>query len=97
MFQIINKYFDGKALLSVYCQQVYFIALSYMKVICQVQYSTYNVTEFCFNGSSFIDFLYAGLKFLVRLCSDLGLKDAQTYATKLKKAEKAKELKEQVK
>nr|XP_054753172.1 intraflagellar transport protein 88 homolog [Lytechinus pictus] len=35
------------------------------------------------------------LKFLVRLCSDLGLKDAQTYATKLKKAEKTKELREQ--
>ncbi|XP_038059049.1 intraflagellar transport protein 88 homolog isoform X2 [Patiria miniata] len=35
------------------------------------------------------------LKFLVRLCSDLGLKEAQEYATKLKKAEKAKELREQ--
>jgi len=34
------------------------------------------------------------LKFLVRLCSDLGLKEAQTYAAELKKAEKAKELKE---
>ena len=37
----------------------------------------------------------AGLKFLVRICSDLGLKEAQEYATKLKKAEKAKELKDQ--
>lgn len=35
------------------------------------------------------------LKFLVRLCTDLGLKDAQEYANKLKKAEKAKELREQ--
>lgn len=35
------------------------------------------------------------LKFLVRLCTDLGLKEAQEYANKLKKAEKAKELKEQ--
>lgn len=35
------------------------------------------------------------LKFLVRLCTDLGLKEAQDYANKLKKAEKAKELKEQ--
>lgn len=34
------------------------------------------------------------LKFLVRLCSDLGLKEAQMYATELKKAEKAKELKD---
>ena len=34
------------------------------------------------------------LKFLVRLCSDLGLKEAQTYASELKKAERAKELKE---
>ena len=39
---------------------------------------------------------FAGLKFLVRLCTDLGLKDAQEYANKLKKAEKAKELREQV-
>lgn len=35
------------------------------------------------------------LKFLVRLCTDLGLNDAQEYATKLKKAEKNKELREQ--
>ncbi|EZA59408.1 intraflagellar transport protein 88 homolog isoform X2 [Ooceraea biroi] len=34
------------------------------------------------------------LKFLVRLCSDLGLKEAQMYAAELKKAEKAKELKD---
>ncbi|KYM78210.1 Intraflagellar transport protein 88 like protein [Atta colombica] len=34
------------------------------------------------------------LKFLIRLCSDLGLKEAQMYAAELKKAEKAKELKE---
>ncbi|XP_043529703.1 intraflagellar transport protein 88 homolog isoform X2 [Frieseomelitta varia] len=34
------------------------------------------------------------LKFLVRLCSDLGLKEAQLYATELKRAEKAKELKD---
>ncbi|XP_043271639.1 intraflagellar transport protein 88 homolog isoform X2 [Venturia canescens] len=34
------------------------------------------------------------LKFLVRLCSDLGLKEAQNYANELKKAERAKELKE---
>lgn len=35
------------------------------------------------------------LKFLVRLCTDLGLQEAAEYAIKLKKAEKAKELKEQ--
>ncbi|KAK7108171.1 intraflagellar transport protein 88 homolog [Littorina saxatilis] len=35
------------------------------------------------------------LKFLVRLSTDLGLKDAQDYANKLKKAEKNKELREQ--
>ncbi|XP_076389966.1 intraflagellar transport protein 88-like protein nompB isoform X5 [Megachile rotundata] len=34
------------------------------------------------------------LKFLVRLCSDLGLKEAQLYATELKRVEKAKELKD---
>uniref|UniRef100_T1IRH6 Intraflagellar transport protein 88 homolog n=1 Tax=Strigamia maritima TaxID=126957 RepID=T1IRH6_STRMM len=36
------------------------------------------------------------LKFLVRLCSDMGLKEAQDYAIELKKAEKAKEVKERV-
>ena len=35
------------------------------------------------------------LKFLVRLCTDLGLKEAQDYATKLKKAEKAQRLREE--
>ncbi|XP_025261806.1 intraflagellar transport protein 88 homolog isoform X1 [Camponotus floridanus] len=34
------------------------------------------------------------LKFLIRLCSDMGLKEAQMYAAELKKAEKAKELKD---
>lgn len=36
-----------------------------------------------------------GLKFLVRLCTDLGLKEAAEYTSKLKKAEKAKEVKTQ--
>ncbi|XP_059145083.1 intraflagellar transport protein 88 homolog isoform X2 [Physella acuta] len=35
------------------------------------------------------------LKFLVRLCTDLGMNEAQEFATKLKKAEKNKELREQ--
>ncbi|XP_077154487.1 intraflagellar transport protein 88 homolog isoform X2 [Ranitomeya variabilis] len=35
------------------------------------------------------------LRFLVRLCTDIGLKEVQEYTTKLKKAEKMKELKEQ--
>ncbi|XP_027044072.1 intraflagellar transport protein 88 homolog [Pocillopora verrucosa] len=35
------------------------------------------------------------LKFLVRICTDLGLKDVQDYAQKLKKAEKAREMKQQ--
>ena len=39
---------------------------------------------------------FEGLKFLVRICTDLGLKDVQDYAQKLKKAEKARELKQQV-
>lgn len=43
------------------------------------------------------DFTFlSGLKFLAKICADLGLKEAQEYATKLKKAEKAKELREQV-
>lgn len=32
----------------------------------------------------------------MRICTDLGLKDVQDYAQKLKKAEKARELKQQV-
>ena len=32
----------------------------------------------------------------MRICTDLGLPEAQEYATKLKKAEKTKELREQV-
>ncbi|XP_070937781.1 intraflagellar transport protein 88 homolog isoform X4 [Macaca nemestrina] len=35
------------------------------------------------------------LRFLVRLCTDLGLKDAQEYARKLKRLEKMKEIREQ--
>ncbi|KAE8627522.1 hypothetical protein XENTR_v10007034 [Xenopus tropicalis] len=35
------------------------------------------------------------LRFLVRLCTDIGLKEVQEYATKLKKAEKLKEIREQ--
>ncbi len=36
------------------------------------------------------------LKFLVKLCSDLGLKESQEYSLKLKKAEKMLETKRQV-
>ncbi|XP_022596054.1 intraflagellar transport protein 88 homolog isoform X3 [Seriola dumerili] len=35
------------------------------------------------------------LRFLVRLCTDMGLNEVQEYATKLKKVEKMKEIKEQ--
>ncbi|KAM4700279.1 intraflagellar transport protein 88 homolog isoform 2-T2 [Discoglossus pictus] len=35
------------------------------------------------------------LRFLVRLCTDIGLKEVQEYATKLKKVEKMKEIREQ--
>ncbi|XP_037395409.1 intraflagellar transport protein 88 homolog isoform X6 [Pygocentrus nattereri] len=35
------------------------------------------------------------LRFLVRLCTDMGLKEVQDYATKLKKVEKMKEIREQ--
>jgi len=37
-----------------------------------------------------------GLKFLVRLCSDMNLKEAEEYANKLKKAEKMQKLREEV-
>lgn len=40
--------------------------------------------------------LLPGLRFLVRLCTDMGLKDVQEYATKLKRVEKLKEIREQV-
>ncbi|PNF32805.1 hypothetical protein B7P43_G04474 [Cryptotermes secundus] len=36
------------------------------------------------------------LKFLIRLCSDLGIKEAAEYALELKKAEKAKEVRERI-
>lgn len=36
------------------------------------------------------------LRFLVRLCSDLGMREAQDYALELKKIEKAKEVRERV-
>ena len=36
------------------------------------------------------------LKFLVRLASDLGLKEAQEFSLKLRKAEKARETRRQV-
>ncbi|KAJ7320176.1 hypothetical protein JRQ81_019687 [Phrynocephalus forsythii] len=35
------------------------------------------------------------LRFLVRLCTDMGLKETQEYATKLKRVEKLKEMREQ--
>ncbi|XP_045044013.1 intraflagellar transport protein 88 homolog isoform X2 [Desmodus rotundus] len=35
------------------------------------------------------------LRFLVRLCTDIGLKEVQEYATKLKRLEKKKEIREQ--
>ncbi|XP_041114746.1 intraflagellar transport protein 88 homolog isoform X5 [Polyodon spathula] len=37
----------------------------------------------------------SGLRFLVRLCTDMRLKEVQEYATKLKKVEKMKEIREQ--
>eukprot|EP00069_Balaena_mysticetus_P015419 bmy_09225T0 len=35
------------------------------------------------------------LRFLIRLCTDIGLKEVQEYATKLKRLEKMKEIREQ--
>lgn len=37
-----------------------------------------------------------GLTFLVRLTNDMGLEEVQEYANKLKKAEKMREVREQV-
>lgn len=47
------------------------------------------------NFSKYI-FHNLGLRFLVRLCTDIGLKEVQEYATKLKRLEKKKEIREQV-
>lgn len=47
-------------------------------------------------SSSHVFVCWAGLRFLVRLCTDMGLKEVQDYATKLKKVEKMKEIREQV-
>lgn len=47
-------------------------------------------------SESHVIFCRAGLRFLVRLCTDMGLKEVQDYATKLKKVEKMKEIREQV-
>ena len=41
-------------------------------------------------------FCVSGLKFLVRLCTDMNLKEADEYANKLKKAEKMQKLREEV-
>jgi len=46
-----------------------------------------NITDVC---------LCVGLKFLVRLCTDMNLKEAQDYANRLKKAEKMQKLREEV-
>ncbi|CAI9729168.1 Hypothetical predicted protein [Octopus vulgaris] len=54
-----------------------------------------NVTEM-FVGSNICNVsVTPGLKFLTKISADLGLPDAQEYATKLKKAEKAKEMRDQ--
>ena len=54
------------------------------------------IAKFIINMKSFLS-CFIGLKFLVRLCTDQGLdKDVQEFAVKLKKAEKSKELREQV-
>ncbi len=38
----------------------------------------------------------AGLRFLVRLCTDMGLSDVQEYAARLKRVEKSREAKDKV-
>jgi len=50
----------------------------------------------CRKETSIIVCSFLGLRFLVRLSTDMGLKEVQEYATKLKKVEKMKELREQV-
>lgn len=54
---------------------------------------TFNTVHKYFSKCTFYNL---GLRFLVRLCTDIGLKEVQEYATKLKRLEKMKEIKEQV-
>lgn len=70
-----------------------------------VECNVLNITVFFFyfdslclfsSCASNIIIYWAGLRFLVRLCTDMGLKEVQDYATKLKKVEKMKEIREQV-
>lgn len=53
---------------------------------------TFNTTLIFFYNC----FYRLGLRFLVRLCTDIGLREVQEYATKLKRLEKMKEIREQV-
>lgn len=64
-----------------------FITIHRLSKMCYTQIYMYRYS---------IGSLLAGLRYLMRICSDLGLPEAQEYATKLKKAEKTKELREQV-
>lgn len=40
--------------------------------------------------------MFKGLKLLVRLCNDLGLKETAEYAQELKQAEKAREIRQRI-
>ena len=45
---------------------------------------------------TFVFMITSGLKFLVRLCTDMNLKEAQDYTNKLNKAEKSQKIREEV-
>jgi intraflagellar transport protein 88 len=51
---------------------------------------------FAVHAADMFNLNFAGLKFLIHLCSDLGIKEAAEYALELKKAEKAKEVRERI-
>ena len=78
-----------------YRNLVWTLSFTRVMMVVSLQKLSKNRQRQCLEFSMFFICL-PGLKFLVRLCTDLGLKDAQEYANKLKKAEKAKELREQV-
>uniref|UniRef100_A0A8C6LGF7 Intraflagellar transport 88 n=1 Tax=Nothobranchius furzeri TaxID=105023 RepID=A0A8C6LGF7_NOTFU len=82
-FEKATQYFERATL--IHSCPLYFVAGNYQKAL-----ETYKEIHRKFPEN--VDCLC----FLVRLSTDMGLKEVQEYATKLKKAEKMKEIREQV-
>lgn len=70
------------------CEHHSYMSQDYLLICC-----TFNTVHKYFSKNIFHNL---GLRFLVHLCTDIGLKEVQEYATKLKRLEKMKEIREQV-